>query len=96
MKPFLLVIFFYLLPIPSFSDEVIEFPDEVIEFPDEVELETELEFDVIDLSSQKTPNVGMDLSAQQYYLDSLKPSIILFFKIPEILFASSRVSYSHS
>ena len=47
MKPFLLVIFFYLLPIPSFSDEVIEFPDEV-------ELETELEFDVIDLSSQKS------------------------------------------
>jgi len=47
MKPFLLVIFFYLLPIHSFSDEVIELPDEF-------ELETELEFDVIDLSSQKS------------------------------------------
>ena len=47
MRSFLLVIFFYFLPIHSFSDEVIELPDEV-------ELETELEFDVIDLSSQKS------------------------------------------
>ena len=47
MRSFLLVIFFYLLPIHPFSDEVMELPDEV-------ELETELEFDVIDLSNQKS------------------------------------------
>ena len=48
MRPFLLVIFFYFLPIHSFSDEIMELPDEV-------ELETESEFDVIDLSSQNSP-----------------------------------------
>ena len=48
MRPFLFVIFFYFLPIHSFSDEIMELPDEV-------ELETESEFDVIDLSSQNSP-----------------------------------------
>ena len=54
MRSFLLVFFFYFLPIHSFSDEVIALPDEV-------ELETESEFDVIDLGSQK--------SLESLYLD---------------------------
>ena len=56
MRSFLLVFFFYFLPIHSFSDEVI-----VIELPDEVELETESEFDVINLGSQG--------SLESFYLD---------------------------
>ena len=54
MRSFLLVFFFYFLPIHSFSDEVIVLPDEV-------ELETESEFDVINLGSQG--------SLESFYLD---------------------------
>ena len=45
---------------------------------------------------QLIKDVEKDLNVLQFYLDSLRPSIILSFKIPEILFASSRVSYCHS
>ena len=70
MRSFLLlVIFFYLLPIHSFSDEVIELPDEV-------KLETELEFDVIDLNDQKSlEGFSLDESFNTFKFNQVNPSL---------------------